>query len=164
MLFRSVTHGALAIEGKHQPNDFPIALNAASRAGLDYLAVGHWHNWLSDMDGGRIVMPGTPEPDSFDHLRCGFVAYVEIGSAGADPKIEPVNVASLTWKELTFDFLSPEASRATLGQTLSELASEGSKTVVRVVLIGAAAPRQILEVHEWLDRSLEPFLVGQISD
>src|SRR5690606_28436368 len=24
------THGALAIEGKHQPNDFPIALNAAS--------------------------------------------------------------------------------------------------------------------------------------
>lgn len=27
-----ITHGALAIESKDQPNDFPIALNAASRA------------------------------------------------------------------------------------------------------------------------------------
>lgn len=36
-----ITHGALAIESKHQPNDFPIALNADTRAGFDYLAVGH---------------------------------------------------------------------------------------------------------------------------
>jgi hypothetical protein len=64
-----ITHGALAIEGRHQPNDFPIALEAASRAGLDYLAVGHWHNWLVGTDGGRIVMPGTPEPDQFDQPR-----------------------------------------------------------------------------------------------
>src|SRR5436853_182870 len=71
-----VTHGAPAIEGKHQPNDFPIALDAASRAGLAYLAIGHWHNWLADLDGGRIVMPGTPEPDRFDHERCGFVSLV----------------------------------------------------------------------------------------
>lgn len=159
-----VTHGALAIEGKHQPNDFPIALNAASRAGLDYLAIGHWHNWLDDMDGARIVMPGTPEPDRFDHLRCGFIAYVEIDSPGADPRIEPVSVASLTWKELTFDFLSAESSRATLGQTLTDLASAGGKTVVRVVLTGAASPSQILEVHAWLNRLLEPFLVALISD
>ena len=31
------------------------AADAASRAGLDYLAIGHWHNWLADADGGRIV-------------------------------------------------------------------------------------------------------------
>jgi len=30
-----MTHGALAIEGKHQPSDQPVALNAATRAGLD---------------------------------------------------------------------------------------------------------------------------------
>ena len=60
-----ITHGALAIPGKHQPNDFPIDLAAASRAGLDYLAVGHWHNWQI-YDNGRLVMPGTPEPDNFD--------------------------------------------------------------------------------------------------
>jgi hypothetical protein len=36
-----ITHEALAIPSKREPNDFPIALNAASRAKLDYLAVGH---------------------------------------------------------------------------------------------------------------------------
>ncbi|HMD55278.1 MAG TPA: metallophosphoesterase [Phycisphaerae bacterium] len=35
-----ITHGAIAIPGKHQSNDFPIALDASSRAGLDYLAIG----------------------------------------------------------------------------------------------------------------------------
>jgi DNA repair exonuclease SbcCD nuclease subunit len=101
-----IAHGALAIPGRHQPGDFPIALNAASRAGLDYLAMGHWHNRLADTDGGRIVMPGTPEPDSFEHERCGYVALVEIAEAGAPPKVEPLRVAALTWRSLTLDLLS----------------------------------------------------------
>ena len=159
-----VTHGSPAIPGKHQPNDFPIALNAASRAGLDYLAIGHWHNWLDVNDGGRVIMPGTPEPDSFDHKNCGYVAYVEIDSGGATPRIEQVTVASLRWKEMTFDFLSEDASRTSLGQSFADLASDAGKTVVRVVLAGSATPRQISDVRVWLDRSLAPFLVGQISD
>src|SRR5258708_6300650 len=56
-----VTHGSPAIEGKYQPDDFPIAVNAASRAGLEYLALGHWHGHFA-LEGGRLVMPGTPEP------------------------------------------------------------------------------------------------------
>jgi len=159
-----VTHGALAIEGKHQANDFPIALNAASRAGLDYLAVGHWHNWLVDTDGGRIVMPGTPEPDSFDHQRCGYVAYVEIEGQSAAPRIEAVPVAELSWHELTFDLLSADASRATLSQTLSNQAPQAAKSVVRVVLTGAASVAQITETHQWLDDLLKPFFIGQVSD
>lgn len=159
-----VTHGALAIEGKHQPNDFPIALDAASRAGLDYLAIGHWHNWFDDMDGGRIVMPGTPEPDSFDHERCGFVALVEIDGRGAAPRVEAVPVASLTWRELSFDLLSAEASRTTLLQTLSAVASDAVKTVVRVVIKGTAPPQVIAETRGLLDQLLAPFLVGQVAD
>src|SRR5438874_607499 len=60
-----ITHGALAIPGKFQPNDFPIDPAAASRAGLDYLAIGHWHEWQV-YDNGRLVMPGTPECDAFE--------------------------------------------------------------------------------------------------
>lgn len=159
-----VTHGALAIQSKHQPNDFPIALNAASRSGLDYLAIGHWHNWLDDTDGGRIVMPGTPEPDSFDHKRCGYVAYVEIDGHGTAPRITAIPVASLVWKELTFDFLSSDASGATLTQTISDLSLNAAKTVVRVVLTGAVSPRLIAETRNWLDQLLAPFLVGQVVD
>jgi len=159
-----ITHGALAIEGKHQPNDFPIALNAASRAGLDYLAVGHWHNWLAETDGGRLVIPGTPEPDQFDQERSGQVALVEIEAAGKSPRVEAVPVATLNWKRLTFDFLSADASRATVGHTMSSLAANAARTVLRVELTGTASPVQIAEIRAWLEGALSPFLVGQIDD
>ena len=159
-----LTHGALAIEAKHQPNDFPIALNAASRAGLDYLAIGHWHNWLPDTDGGRIVMPGTPEPDRFINDASGHVALVEIPGLAQPPKVQAVDVATLTWRALTFDFLAADASRATLTTTLAELASTAAQTVLRVTLTGTATPTAVTEVRAWLDAALAPFLVGQLVD
>lgn len=159
-----ITHGALAIEGKHQPNDFPIALNAASRAGLDYLAVGHWHNWLPDTDGGRLVMPGTPEPDQFDQDRSGRVAFVEIDAPGATPRVEALQVATLDWKRFTFDFLSAEASRTSISHALSSLAANAMQTVLRVELTGTASPAQLAEVRSWLEGALSPFLVGQLTD
>jgi len=102
-----ITHGAMAIPGKHQPNDFPIDLTAASRAGLDYLAVGHWHNWQV-YDSGRLVMPGTPEPDNFDHPESGFVACVEIRAHNIPPTVEKLFVATLRWEADEFDFVDAE--------------------------------------------------------
>lgn len=158
------THGALAIEARHQPNDFPIALNAATRAGLDYLAVGHWHNWLPDTDGGRIVMPGTPEPDRFTNDASGHVALVEISAAGQPPRVEPLRVATLDWRALTFDFLAAEASRASLAAALTELTPAAGRTVLRVTLTGTAAPGAVAELHAWLEPLLATFLVGQLVD
>ncbi len=159
-----VTHGAPAIEGKHQPNDFPIALNAASRAGLDYLAIGHWHNWLADTDGGRIVMPGTPEPDQFANDRCGHVALVEITGHGQPPRVQPLPVSTLTWKALTLDFLALEASRASLDAELARLRPAAARTVVRITLAGTASPTRLTGARAALEEALAPFLVGQIVD
>lgn len=159
-----VTHGALAIEAKHQPNDFPIALNAATRAGLDYLAIGHWHNWLPDTDGGRIVMPGTPEPDRFANNASGHVALVEIPGSGQAPRVQAISVATLTWRTLTFDFMSAEASRVSLSAALVELTPIASRTVLRVTLAGVASPAAIAEIRAWLTSALGPFLVGQLVD
>lgn len=159
-----ITHGALAIEGKHSPNDFPIALNAASRAGLDYLAIGHWHNWLPDTDGGRIVMPGTPEPDQFANERCGHIAFVEIERRGEVPRVQQLPVATLNWKTLAVDFLALEAARSSLTSTLAELRSTADRTVLRVTLSGTTSPRVLAETRMWLESSLQPFLIGQIID
>jgi DNA repair exonuclease SbcCD nuclease subunit len=159
-----ITHGALAIEGKHQPNDFPIALNAASRAGLDYLAVGHWHNWLEGIDDGRIVMPGTPEPDSFDLGNCGKVALVEIPGAGDRPTVKALPVATFSWVGLGFDFLSAEADRARLEREFSSLATASDRTVVRVSLSGTASPGALSEVRAWIEARIKPFLISQIVD
>ena len=159
-----LTHGALAIEAKHQPNDFPIALDAATRAGLDYLAIGHWHNWLPDTDGGRIVMPGTPEPDRFANDASGNVALVELAGHGQPPRVQPLAVATLAWRELAFDFLSAEASRASLAAALAALAPAAGSTVLRVALTGTASPAALAEVRGWLETALAPFLVGQLVD
>lgn len=144
-----MTHGALAIESKHQPNDFPIALHAASRAGLDYLALGHWHNWLADTDGGRLVMPGTPEPDRFANEDGGHVALVEILAPGQTPKVQKIPVATLTWRHLVFDFLNPESSRASLSHTLSELIPHADRTILRITLTGIASPAILTEIRAW---------------
>jgi DNA repair exonuclease SbcCD nuclease subunit len=159
-----ITHGALAIESKHQPNDFPIALHAASRAGLDYLAVGHWHNWLADTDGGRLVMPGTPEPDRFANDDSGHVALVEIDAPGQTPRVQKIPVSTLTWRSLPFDFLNPEASRASLSHTLAQLTPHADRTVLRVTLTGNASPSTLAEIHAWIAPALSPFLVGQLRD
>lgn len=157
-----MTHGALAIEGKHQPNDFPIALNAASRAGLDYLAIGHWHGWLADLDDGRIVMPGTPEPEAFHHEQCGLVAAVEIVAHGSAPRVSALPVATLKWREFALDLLTPDASRAAVQQQIGELTPASS--VVRVRLTGSSSPAVIAQTRSWLEGSLQPFLASQIAD
>lgn len=159
-----LTHGALAIEGRHQPNDFPIALNAASRAGLDYLGVGHWHNWLADTDGGRLVMPGTPEPDRFGHDQSGQVALVEIDGRGRAPRVEAVAVRTLAWRALELDFLSADSSRASLDVALGELRADAGRNVVRVTLTGTVSPAKLAAARAGLESALAPFLVGQVVD
>lgn len=159
-----ITHGALAIEAKHQPNDFPIALNAASRIGLDYLAIGHWHNWLAETDGGRIVMPGTPEPDRFSNDRSGNVAYFEIDGPGILPRVEAVNVSTLTWRSLGLDFLTQESSRASLVQALADLTDNAAKTVLRITLSGSVSPQIVTEVKAELAKAGEGFFLHQIFD
>lgn len=159
-----ITHGALAIESKHQPNDFPISLHAATRVGLDYLALGHWHNWLADVDSGRIVMPGTPEPDRFGSEDSGHVALVEIDGPGQAPRVQKLSVATLGWRALTFELLDIATSRAALAASLAELTPSVASTVLRVTLTGTASPVTLAEVREWLASALEPFLVGQLRD
>jgi len=158
-----ITHGAMAIPGKHQPNDFPIDLTAASRAGLDYLAVGHWHNWQI-YDNGRLVMPGTPEPDNFDQTDSGFVACVEVKTHGIPPMVEKLSVATLRWEAVEFDFLDVEIAKLKFQERIGPLRERANKTVLRVTLKGSASPSLLETTRQWLDSELAGFFVAQIDD
>ena len=159
-----MTHGSPAIESRHQANDFPIALNAASRAGLDYLALGHWHSWMADLDGGRMVMPGTPEPDRFQADGAGQVAWVEVSGPRGALRVRPLEVASLHWRSAEFELASVESSRATLEGLISGWREAADRTVVRVTLRGMAVPAELGRVRSWVDAALSSFLVGQCVD
>jgi DNA repair exonuclease SbcCD nuclease subunit len=158
-----ITHGALAIPARHQPNDFPIALDAATRASLDYLAVGHWHTWQV-YDNGKLTMPGTPEPDAFHQEGAGFVALVEIVKRGTPPEVRQIPVSTLSWRVIDFDFAEGESARQSLDRSLAELRPSADNIVVQIKLHGAVSPQTLSETSEWLESVLEPFAVCQIVD
>ncbi len=133
-----MTHGALAIEGKHQPSDQPVALNAATRAGLDYLAVGHWHK-PQVYDDGRLAMSGTPEPDDFNQ-GSGSVSLVEIAAPGEQPKITLIGSATFSWQSVTVDLLHREPKPEIISESIPENAASPDATVLRVSLIGPVFP------------------------
>lgn len=86
--------------------ELPIPRDAVSRAGLDYLALGHWHSLALFPDGtgaGRAAYPGTPEPSRFGERDSGKVLIVEIEAPQSPPRITPVNVGGLTWEVLEAD-------------------------------------------------------------
>jgi hypothetical protein len=155
-----MTHGSPDIPGMREDNDFPIARNAATRAGLDFLGIGHWHSWLVD-DGGRMLMPGTPEPDAFDRRDCGWVAIVET-APGALPLVEKIRVATLGWHAVEFDFLDAENSRRALRTVLDACIAAAS--VVRVSLRGSATREVLGSARQWIADALAGFPIHQVQD
>ena len=86
--------------------ELPIPRDAASRAGLDYLALGHWHSLALFPTGSgvpRAAYPGTPEPSRFGERDSGKVLIVEIEAPQSTPRITPMNVGGLIWETQTAD-------------------------------------------------------------
>lgn len=131
-----MTHGSPAIGGMHQPDDFPIAIDAATRAGLDFLALGHWHSALP-LDGGRILMGGTPEQTDFAERGSGSVHEIEIECAGALPRITPLPCGEMQWRHLEGELALGDDLFAQL------LACDAARSVVRVTLRGLAEPQAV---------------------
>jgi len=129
-----VAHGSLAIEGKHAPDDFPIALDAASRAKLDYLARGHWHGALVQ---GRQAYSGTHEPTRFGEGPGGAL-LVEL-VPGVPPKLTEVATGSLQWVqwEVSLD-AGGEAAASQIRTRLGSLAAP-ERTLLRLRTSGRSS-------------------------
>jgi hypothetical protein len=165
-----MTHGSPAIGGMHQADDFPIATDAATRAGLDFLALGHWHSAMP-LDGGRILMPGTPEPTDFAERGSGSVHEIALERAGVLPRITPLRCGGMQWQHL-------EGELATGDDLLAELLRcDAARTVVRVTLRGLAGPRAVaawaaryrevaegFAVSDFRDETTPDFTVGELAD
>ena len=145
-----VAHGSPRIEGKYKPDDHPIALDAAERYGLDYLALGHWHSWLQI--NPRMLMPGTPEPTNFGESS-GRAALVSIDAPGALPSVEKLQVAGLRWEERGFD---AEAGASALDHDVKAWIGEledPARSLVRVRLVGPITSDVegiVVELDDWL--------------
>lgn len=104
-----LAHGT--VEGVHQEEpDYPIPRDAARRAGLDYLALGHWHSTVSyaGPDGAvRMAYSGTHETTRFGERDSGNTLIVEIEAAGAPPVVTPSRTGGLTWGLIEDELRAP---------------------------------------------------------
>lgn len=140
-----LAHGTLQLRtipapvNGEQRGSFPIALDAASRARLAYLALGHWHDYTELHDGaGLIAYSGTPEPTAFDDRACGTVSLVSIAAAGSMPLVERVPVGTLRWYDCHYD-VSDDASILVAAADLRDIENP-RHALVRVTLEGLCSP------------------------
>lgn len=134
-----MAHGT--VEGvPHEELDYPIARDAAIRAGLDYLALGHWHStatYAAPDESVRMAYSGTHETTKFGERDSGNVLVVEILSAGAPPVITPIRTGSLLWKVIEEDLREP----GDLVRVRSEIESLGNpaSTLMELRITGLLA-------------------------
>lgn len=108
----------------------PVAADRASRAGLDYLALGDWHGCLQiDV---RTWYSGTPEPDRFRANASGCVLDVRIPGPGAVPVVEQLPVARYRWQQWAESLVLPSDAEA----LAHRLQAVGPDDVLRVELSG----------------------------
>lgn len=143
-----LAHGAIRDFSEEAAASDVIAPDRASRAGLDYLALGDWHGPLA-VDA-RTRYSGTPEPDRFKHRRPGEALLVSIAGRSALPEVSALPTASFDWQTLDLHLLDgddpvlalegllPDARRRR--QTLLQLVATGrSRLPSRTAMTGAIA-------------------------
>lgn len=94
-----LAHGTVENVRLDEP-DYPIPRAAAQRAGLDYLALGHWHsvaNYVGSDGAVRMAYSGTHETTRFGERDSGNILIVDIPNAIEPPKIMPIRSGKLEW-------------------------------------------------------------------
>lgn len=140
-----VAHGT--VEGVRQDEpDYPIPRDAAQRAGLDYLALGHWHSYAAypGPDGTvRMAYSGTHETTKFGERDSGNALLIEISATGAPPAITPIRTRGLAWIALEEELR--ECGNLTTLRKNVEAIADAERTLLEVVLTG------LLMADEWAE-------------
>lgn len=160
-----VAHGT--VEGVHQDEpDYPIPRDAASKCGLDYLALGHWHSTATYADStgaGRMAYSGTHEQTKFGERDSGNILHITIDEPGAGPTIEICHVGALDW-QIAQERLENPGDIQRIRKHLDDVVTP-DKTLVDLRLSGllyAADQAELTRLHEL--QEAEIFLLMRIDE
>lgn len=158
-----LAHGT--VEGVRQDEpDYPIPRDAAQRAGLDYLALGHWHSYATypGADGAPyMAYSGTHETTKFGERDSGNVLIVEIPAAGTPPSVSPVHTGGLDWVSVGKE-LRESGDLARVREQIEAL-SNAANTIIEITLNGIVMADDRAEL-EHLEHILESrFLLGRVD-
>lgn len=159
-----LAHGT--VEGIHRDEpEYPIARDAARRAGLDYLALGHWHStvFYEDSSGAvRMAYSGTPEATGFGERASGKCLLVEIAGPGEVPRIEEIQTGSLAWLDMDEE-IRQRGDVARVRDRLKRVENPG-RTLVSLRLRGMLDPEEQGEIETIREILEARFLSGRIQD
>ena len=160
-----LAHGSLRSPLWEAQQNHPIAVDAAQRSGLDYLALGDWHSVKEIPGRGGIVRTaycGTPEPTNFGEVDSGYVLLVDIESHGARPRLEKTKVSELEW----WNFQGEIHEAGDLGRLVNKIKQrpKPSETLVRLRLSGVLFAGESELVDGLPELLSKHFLYGQIDD
>lgn len=136
----AAAHGSLQIEGKSAEDDYPIAFDELDNCGMNYVALGHWHNFFRfDGKNTTACYPGSAGTLSFSHGDSGTVNLVELSGSGVN--IERIPAAHHTWKTV-------ECALDELEAKLKEQAHP--QRLLNIKLTGEQGPGDIKKIGDWL--------------
>jgi len=149
--------------GEHEEGiTLPIDPAHVERAGLDYLALGHWHGTRlidAEDDRSRIAYSGTHEQTSYGEVNAGNVLIVEIEAKGSLPKVEVIRSGELTWGSEQMEFVKDENL-----DRLRRLLEAVDSVLLRLELSGELPEPLYPEYRQLLARARERFLDLRVRD
>jgi len=144
--------------------DYPIPRDAATRSGLNYLALGHWHSMATyaTPDGDiRMAYSGTHETTKFGERDSGNVLIVEIPDAEAMPIVRPVKVGQLEWKSRSADLRQPGDLTQLLREI--ELMENPTSQLLDLQVTGILSANEYEEIHRIQEIVSSRFIYGRVD-
>jgi len=133
-----VLHGALqdSPTWKIRPSDLPIERSEIASSGLNYLALGHYHNFVEVREGGSVaVYPGTLEGRKFGEEGARYLLVATLSGGNVSLQRKLWNTRTLS--QVTIDFMNAAIhDERRLLERIGAFA--GEREIVRVRLEGAA--------------------------
>lgn len=126
-----LAHGSVVEFGSSGPNNL-IDPDRATKAGLQYLALGDWHG-VREVNS-RTFYSGTPEPDDFGREITGRVLIVELRGSVAPPSVREVIVEKYSWREEAWQISSATEMAKLMSQAFP--IAERQRIVARLTLSG----------------------------
>jgi len=158
-----LAHGNVEGISNGEP-DYPIPRDAATRQGLDYLALGHWHSFAryDDTNGDcRMAYAGTHETTKFGERDSGNAVVVEIAQRGSPPRLTPVKTGRLAWRTIERTIDQPHLLEA-LVEELGKII-EPTSVLVRVLLGGVLFPENRQALGRMEELLASRFLFGLLE-
>jgi exonuclease SbcD len=140
-----MAHGSILIREQIQDRMMPIPPQLIRDSGLDYLALGHWHNFF-DVTQGDVpaAYSGSPEMLEVDQKNAGRVVWVRL-HGHREMDLKTIQVGKIEYKELVL-----QAGELAAGKSLFREIEQlrNPDLWLRVIITGEARPDFQLDLEE----------------